>query len=58
MPQTLAKKLGAAGFEAVKAEPVVHVETNYDPSSMSAIPYILARRSGVGATSGMLRSWL
>jgi arsenite methyltransferase len=37
MPQTLAKKLGTAGFKAVKAEPVVHVETNYDPSSMSAI---------------------
>ncbi len=37
MPQTLAKKLGAAGFRAIKAEPVVHVETNYDPSSMSAI---------------------
>lgn len=37
MPQTLAKKLGTAGFKVVKAEPVVHVETNYDPSSMSAI---------------------
>jgi len=37
MPQTLAKKLRTAGFKAVKAEPVVHVETNYDPSSMSAI---------------------
>jgi arsenite methyltransferase len=37
MPQTLAKKLGTAGFRAVKAEPVVHVETNYDPGSMSAI---------------------
>jgi hypothetical protein len=26
-PQTLAKKLGTAGFKAVKAEPVVHLET-------------------------------
>jgi hypothetical protein len=33
----LAKKLGTAGFKAVKAEAVVHVETNYDPSNMSAI---------------------
>ena len=37
MPQTLAKKLRTAGFKAVKAVPVVHVETNYDSSSMSAI---------------------
>lgn len=37
LPQTLAKKLADAGFESTKAEPVVHVETNYDPSSMSAI---------------------
>ncbi len=37
MPQALAKKLRTAGFKEVKAEPVVHVETNYDPSSMSAI---------------------
>jgi SAM-dependent methyltransferase len=37
MPQTLAKKLRTAGFEAAKAEPVVHVETSYDPTSMSAI---------------------
>jgi arsenite methyltransferase len=37
MPQTLAKKLRTAGFKAVKAQPVVHVETNYDPSSMSAM---------------------
>jgi len=37
MPQTLAKKLRTAGFKAVNAQPVVHVETNYVPSSMSAI---------------------
>ena len=37
MPQTLAKKLRVAGFNGVKAEPVVHVETSYDPTSMSAV---------------------
>jgi SAM-dependent methyltransferase len=37
MPQTLVKKLSTAGFKAAKAEPVVHVETSYDPTSMSAI---------------------
>jgi arsenite methyltransferase len=37
MPQTLTKQLGIAGFNATKAEPVVHLETSYDPSSMSAV---------------------
>jgi arsenite methyltransferase len=37
LPQSLARKLSDAGFQAIKAEPVVHVETGYDPSSMSAI---------------------
>ena len=37
MPQTMAKKLATVGFKTVKAEPVVHVETSYDQSSMSAI---------------------
>ena len=37
LPQTLAKKFADAGFGSAKAEPVVHVETSYDSSSMSAI---------------------
>ena len=37
LPQTLARKLADAGFQATEAEPVVHVETSYDPNSMSAI---------------------
>jgi ubiquinone/menaquinone biosynthesis C-methylase UbiE len=37
MPQTLTKKLATGGFKTIKAEPVVHVETSYDQSSMSAI---------------------
>ena len=37
LPQTLAKKLAEAGFKATEVEPVVHVETSYDSSSMSAI---------------------
>jgi arsenite methyltransferase len=37
LPQTLGAKLTAAGFKDVGVEPLVHVETTYDPASMSAI---------------------
>jgi len=37
MPETLAGKLHDAGFLGVHAEPIVHIELNYDPTSMSAI---------------------
>jgi ubiquinone/menaquinone biosynthesis C-methylase UbiE len=37
LPRTLGSKLTAAGFEDVAVEPLVHVETTYDPASMSAI---------------------
>lgn len=37
LPRTLGPKLADAGFVNVSAEPIVHVETSYDPGSMSAI---------------------
>jgi SAM-dependent methyltransferase len=37
MPETMAKKLHDAGFVGAHAEPIVHIELSYDPSSMSAI---------------------
>jgi len=37
LPQTLGAKLTAAGFKDVGVEPLVHVETTYDPASMSAV---------------------
>ncbi len=37
LPQTLGAKLTAAGFTDVCVEPLLHVETTYDPASMSAI---------------------
>ena len=37
MPGTMAKKLQDAGFVGVHAEPIVHIETSYDPTSLSAI---------------------
>jgi len=37
LPQTLGQQLSNAGFKNVRAEPVVHLETQYDPSSVSAV---------------------
>src|SRR5262249_45041171 len=37
LPQTLGRRLAAAGFKNVRAEAVVQLETSYDPSSVSAI---------------------
>ena len=37
LPQTLRRKLADAGFTGVRAEPIVQVETSYDPTSVSAI---------------------
>jgi arsenite methyltransferase len=37
LPQTLARKLSDAGFTNVRATPIVRLETEYDPSSVSAI---------------------
>ena len=37
MPETMARKLRDAGFANVQVEPIVHVETTYEPNSMSAI---------------------
>jgi arsenite methyltransferase len=37
LPQTLGSKLIESGFENVSIEPLVHIETTYDPAGMSAI---------------------
>lgn len=37
LPRSLGRKLTKAGFKNVNAKPVVHVETSYDPTSVSAI---------------------
>lgn len=37
MSETMAKELHNAGFVGVHAEPIVHIETSYNPNSMSAI---------------------
>ena len=35
--ETMAKKLGDAGFIRVQAQPVIHVETQYESNSLSAV---------------------
>lgn len=37
MPETMANNLHDAGFVSVHAEPIMHIEMNYDPRIMSAI---------------------
>jgi SAM-dependent methyltransferase len=37
LPQTLGPRLREAGFANIGAEPIVQIETSYDPSSVSAI---------------------
>jgi len=37
MPETMATKLKDVGFAGAHAEPIVHIEIGYDPSSLSAV---------------------
>ncbi len=37
LPQSLGRKLADAGFDNIRADAIVHAETEYDPSSMSAV---------------------
>ncbi len=59
LPQTLGKKLADAGFKAVQAEPVVHVETSYDPSSASAIliKFVMGYVVSQGESQGKADAW-
>ncbi|HXH13382.1 MAG TPA: methyltransferase domain-containing protein [Alphaproteobacteria bacterium] len=65
LPQTLGRKLSDAGFKDVRAEPVVQLETTYDPSSVSAtlmkfvVGYVVSQgvsRSEVDAWADALRT--
>jgi SAM-dependent methyltransferase len=59
LPQTLGPKLGDAGFVNVRAEPVVHVETSYNPSSVSAIitKYVVGYVVSQGTSQGEADAW-
>ena len=60
MPQTFSKKLEIAGFDVVNAAPVVHVETNYDPSSMSAVlmKFVVGYVISQGVSSDEANAWV
>jgi ubiquinone/menaquinone biosynthesis C-methylase UbiE len=59
MVETMAKKLHAAGFVGVNAEPIVHVETSYDPGSMSAVAakFIVGYVVSQGVTQSEADAW-
>lgn len=59
LPQTLGRKLSDAGFKNVRAEPFVHVETNYDPSSVSAIlmKFVIGYVVSQGVSQSEVDAW-
>ena len=59
LPQTLGPKLGDAGFVNVRAQPVVHVETSYNPSSVSAIitKFVVGYVVSQGISQGEADAW-
>ena len=59
LPQTLGKKLTDVGFKAMRAEPVVPVETSYDPSSVSAIlmKFVIGYVVSQGVSQGEADAW-
>ncbi len=59
LPHTLVPKLGDAGFVNVSAEPVVQVETSYDPSSASAIitKFVVGHVVSRGISQGEADAW-
>jgi ubiquinone/menaquinone biosynthesis C-methylase UbiE len=59
LPQTLGAKLAAAGFADVGVEPLVHVETTYDPASMSAIliKFVAGYVTSQGAADSEVAAW-
>lgn len=59
LPQTLGAKLTTAGFKDVGVEPLVHVETTYDPAGMSAIliKFVAGYVTSQGIPDGEAAAW-
>ena len=59
LPHTLGPKLSDAGFVNVRAEPVVQLETSYDPSSVSAIiiKFVVGYVVSQGISQGEAEAW-
>ena len=59
LPQSLGRKLADAGFKNVRAEAIVQAETDYDPSSVSAIlmKFVVGYVVSQGVSQGEVDAW-
>ncbi len=59
LPQSLGRKLADAGFKNVRAEAIVQVETNYDPSSVSAtlMKFVIGYVVSQGVSQSEVNAW-
>jgi ubiquinone/menaquinone biosynthesis C-methylase UbiE len=59
LPQTLAPKLRDAGFSDIKVEPIVQIETEYDPGSVSGIlmNFIVGYVESQGMSASETSAW-
>ena len=59
LPRTLGQRLGAAGFENLRAEAIVQLEIEYDPSSVSAIlmKFVVGYATSHGISQGEAEAW-
>jgi arsenite methyltransferase len=59
LPQTLASKLRDAGFSDIKAEPIVQLETKYDPGSVSGVlmRFIVGYVESQGVPASEANAW-
>ena len=59
LPQTLAPKLRDAGFDEITVEPIVQVETEYDPGSVSGvlIKFVVGYVASQGISASEASAW-
>jgi hypothetical protein len=59
LPQTLAPKLRDAGFCDIKAEPIVQLETEFDPGSVSGVlmRFIVGYVESQGISASETSAW-
>jgi arsenite methyltransferase len=59
LPQTLAPKLREAGFRDIKAEPIIQLETEFDPGSVSGVlmRFIVGYVESQGVSASEASAW-
>ena len=59
LPRTLGQRLGAAGFENLRAEAIVQLEIKYDPRSVSAtfMKFVVGYATSHGISQGEADAW-